>query len=415
MRLSAYSKRTLVGRSFLSLLLVLSACLVASVARAQVHVELITVEPGEALWERFGHTALRVYHAELDTVYSFGSAPFFDPHFVLQFARGEGEFMVVAEPYAATLARYKEADRTLIRQPLLLSDERALELYLLLTIVAQPPRNRYLYDQLYDNCATRVRDLINRVSDGALSRAASRHRPHHSYREDTLAAMAGHPIGHWALDLLGGRHQDLPVSSFHEMYLPVHLRDRVAEARIVEGGLSRPLSGPAQVVFLRHGPPLSRATWAARLVMLLLAAALLALGLGVMDAAGLAKRRCAALALSLSALWSGLFGVLVLPLTLFSHVHNFSPNENAWLFWPSDLLLAPALYSGVVKQRAHGAPFSAYVALKLLSLVVLLVAKAAGLATQHNLAFVCLAAIFLAPWLVRIRRGQRLAPALASR
>jgi hypothetical protein len=350
-----------------------------------------------------------------DTVYSFGAAPFFDPGFLWKFARGEGEFMVVAEPYATTLARYRNADRTLMRQRLLLPHARALELALRLSLAAQPPRNRYVYDQLYDNCATRVRDLIDRVSDGALTRAASKHKPQHRYRDDTLAAMAGHPIGHWALDLIGGRHQDLEVTSFHEMYLPLALRDRVAEARLLADGSDTPLAAAPEVVFVRRGPPLSRATGAARIVMTGLALGLAALALGLMRARSRAQRGAAALAASLLALWSGVFGALVVPLSLLSHVHNFSPNENAWLFWPTDLLLVPALYRGIVREQASGRMFSLYVALKLLSLMALLILKAVGVCTQNNVVFVCIAVSFVLPLALLVGPASRLARSFASR
>jgi hypothetical protein len=395
-------------------LFVLCVCLYVSRARAELRIDLITVEPGPALYERFGHTALRVYFEGNDTVYSFGAAPFTDPRFLWKFARGEGEFLVVSEPYAATLARYRNADRTMLRQRLLLPPPQLLELAMRLHYAAQPPRNRYVYDQLYDNCATRVRDLIDRVSGGALRRAATKRRPEHRYRDDTLAAMAGHPIGAWALDLIGGRHQDLPVTSFHEMYLPVALRDRVAEAELVLNGHRTPLAAPAERVFVRSGPPLSRATWVARLWMLVLALPLSALALALARSRSLAQRRAAAISASLLCTWSALFGLLVVPLTLLSHVHNFSPNENACLFWPTDLLLVPALYQGITHDRAPGRLCTAYLALRALSLAVTLALKVVGMWTQHNWVFVVLAFSFALPVALFALRA-RLARSNASR
>lgn len=396
-RAQAYTTATLAR--WTRWLIALAVCFIAAQARAELRIELITVEPGEALYERFGHTALRVYDGggEFDRVYSFGAAPFFDPHFLWQFARGDGEFHVVAESYATTLARYRRADRTLMRQRLLLPQARSAELALRLQFAAQPPNDRYLYDQLYDNCATRVRDLIDRVSDGALTRAASKRHPDHSYRDDTLAAMAGHPVGHWALDLIGGRHQDLGVSSYHEMYLPVRLRDRLAEASIVHAGRETPLAAAPELVFVRRGPPLGQHVQRARWVMLSLALLLGSLALALRRSGSLHKRRLSAFALCLLALWSGLFGLLVVPLTAFSHVHNFSPNENAYLFWPTDLLLMPALYRCVSRGVAVGRLLSVYVLLKLLVFGALVLLKLVGVASQHNVVFVCIAAAFALP------------------
>ncbi len=396
-------------------LLLFVVCSGAARARAELRVDLITVEPGDALYERFGHTALRVYFEGHDTVYSFGAAPFSDPRFLWKFARGEGEFMVVREPYTTTLTRYREADRTFMRQRLLLPAQRALELATILNYAAAPPHNRYLYDQLYDNCATRVRDLLDRASEGALTRAAARHESDHRYRDDTLAAMVGHPVGHWALDLIGGSHQDLPVTSYNAMYLPVALRDRVAEAELVSEGRRSKLADPPEIVFHRRGPVRSHATLRARQAMLAAALLLSTLALVFMRAQARAQRRVSALAVGLSCAWSALFGTLVVPLTLLSHVHNFSPNENAWLFWPSDVLLVPALYRGIVHGREPGRLSSAYVATKVVSLALLLLLKAFGLWTQHNLVFVALAALFALPLLVFTWPRLRLARTVASR
>lgn len=392
----------------------LCACLFAASARAELSIDLITVEPGPALYERFGHTALRVYFEGNDTVYSFGAAPFSDPRFIWKFARGEGEFLVISEPYAATLARYRDADRTMLRQRLLLPPERLLELGMRLLQAAQPPRNRYLYDQLYDNCATRVRDLIDRVSGGALARAAAKRRPQHRYRDDTLAAMAGHPVGAWALDLIGGRHQDLPVTSYNEMYLPVALRDRVAEAEVVVNGQRGRLAAPAERVFERRGSPLARDTWAARRALLALALSLCALALSLARSPVRARRRVAAISACLSCLWSALFGLLAVPLTLLSHVHNFSPNENALLFWPTDLLLLPAVYRGIVSERPPGRLCIAYLALRGFTLALVLALKVVGVWTQHNWVFVTLALAFALPVALFAWRA-RLAGRFASR
>src|SRR5690606_26298669 len=174
-------------------------------------------------------------------------------------------------------------------------------------------------------------------------------------------------------------------------------RDRVAEAEFVwQGGRSK-LAEPPEVVFARRGPPRRLATMRARQLMLAAALLLSALALGLSRAGSLAQRRLAALAAVLCCAWSALFGALVVPLALLSHVHNFSPNENAWLFWPSDILLVPALYRGVVHGREPGRLSSVYVMAKALSLALLSTLKVAGLRTQHNLVFVALAVLFALP------------------
>ena len=370
----------------------------ASVAQAQPAtpeptISLLTMEPGDALWERFGHTAIRVRDGFRDGLFSYGAAPFLDPRFMWAFARGEGRFFVVVERFEKSIARYQLSDRTVQQQELKLPAHAKRALMAKLIANTRPPNNRYLYDQLYDNCATRLRDLIDEASQGALTRAAALRHPNRRFRDYTLEAMAGHPVGHWALDLLGSAHQDLPVDGYKEMYLPVFLRDRLAEARIVRDGKSVPLAGPIEVLYQRRaGPALSGRPNAARYVML----TLMTLLVGLVVAARFAGRlqRASAYAIASLSVWSGLFGLLVLPMTLLSRVQNFSPNENALLFLPFDLLFTRQLYRAALGQPASRR-LRVYLGLRLALWMYAVVFKLAGALPQQNVTFLLLATGFL--------------------
>lgn len=373
------------------------------------------MEPGDSLWERFGHSAIRVHDGIRDVVFSYGAAPYDQPIFMLQFVRGEGDFFSVMERYALVRWRYRAVDRTLQRQQLQLPADKKQALIDTLYRSLRPPHDRYRYDQLYDNCATRLRDMIDEASSGALTKAAAKRRPNRSFRSYTLEAMSGHWIGHWGLDLLGGSHQDLSVTGYEEMYLPVHLRDRVAEARVTIDGKEVPLALPMEVVFTRRAAPaLSMRFYAARYVMIALFAALSGLVLiGVRSQARTSGRAVATFGLSSLATISGVFGLLVVPLTLVSRVHNFSPNENALLFWPTDLLLLPALWR--LSQRAVIGPWLLrYVQLRTLVLASVIVLKLVRVLTQHNETFVLLCALFLVSVWWAVRAARRSPPYLAA-
>jgi hypothetical protein len=355
------------------------------------------MEPGTAVFERFGHTALRVRDGGLDRVYNFGAADFLKPAFFWKFARGEADFFVVVQSFETTLALYRRTDRTVHSQQLLLPAARSEAFAAQLARAVEPAYRRYRYDQLYDNCATRVRDLIDRASDGALRRIARKREPGRRYRDYTLAAMAGHPFAHWGLDLLGGGHQDLPVDGYAEMYLPVYLRDRVAEAQLVDGAGARPLARAIEVLHTRTGPPLSRDVNAARRAQLWLVALLGALaGLALArPERSRALRQAGGLAAVALALWSGAFGCLVLPVSVLSRVHNFSPNENALLFFPLDLACALPLWRRITQGAPLPSRVKGYVALRALVLGFALLLKLAGVLPQRNWVYVGIALVFV--------------------
>ena len=86
------------------LLALLSLC--ASAAFCAPKVGVVTMQPGEIFWERFGHNALVVLDPETGraTSYNFG---FFDPgepDFIGRFVRGDMRYRLVALPFQQDMA-----------------------------------------------------------------------------------------------------------------------------------------------------------------------------------------------------------------------------------------------------------------------------------------------------------------------
>ena len=85
---------------FVLLLTVLSSALTTQADNLEVSV--LTCEPGKAIYELYGHTAIRVrdvLHGERDAVFNYGVFDFNAPGFVPRFVRGETDYEVWAIPY----------------------------------------------------------------------------------------------------------------------------------------------------------------------------------------------------------------------------------------------------------------------------------------------------------------------------
>jgi hypothetical protein len=384
----AYTQRSVMALR--KLLIICWLSLVSAAAHADATIELLTIEPGDAIWARYGHTAIRVRESTRDIVFNYGAAPFLKPGFLWNSMRGRADFFVIAEPFTRAFQRYQHLDRTVISQELHLPPEQSQWLIAHLFKVVQPPHNTYRYDQLFDNCATRVRDVIDSASKGALRRAAAKRNPARTFRDDTLEAESGHPFASWGFDLIGGPHQDLPVDGWQELYLPLYLHDRVAEARLEAGGMSVPLAGPSRVLYQRKAGP---ARWPhkdfVRGLLITLSTLLLAL-LGAYALAGARSaplRRATAIAVGGFSAITGIFGLVVVPTTLLSNVHNISPNENAWLFFPVDLFLIRALYRAALSGRQPARWMRLYVGARAALVAIVLALKLVGVMTQHNWVF----------------------------
>jgi hypothetical protein len=101
-----------------TILVITCLSLLGPVARADETIELLTIEPGDAMWARFGHTALRVRDEQRDIVINYGAAPFLRPDFLWASMRGRSDFFVIAEPFTRALERYRYLDRTVVSQQL---------------------------------------------------------------------------------------------------------------------------------------------------------------------------------------------------------------------------------------------------------------------------------------------------------
>ncbi|MBK8009918.1 MAG: DUF4105 domain-containing protein [Deltaproteobacteria bacterium] len=196
-------------------------------------VEVLTMSPGEALYTRWGHAALRVLdpRTKLDAVYNYGSIDL-SPGFMRRMLKGEVEAFLHVGRYDDMFETYAEKeDRTIERRRLNL-DWRATErLIRRLRNEARGPRWTYRYDHFADNCSSRVADVIDDALQGALSSAYS--SPHRAtYRQLALSVLEGHPGLYVAVDTALSPHTDAPISRWDSRFLPSELASLLDDATI---------------------------------------------------------------------------------------------------------------------------------------------------------------------------------------
>src|SRR5512143_531680 len=80
-------------------------------AAAPLRVELLLAGPGDELYTRFGHSALRVRGGgRFDLVYNYGYTNFDGPGLIPQFLRGRARFWVAALAYSVAVREYRDED-----------------------------------------------------------------------------------------------------------------------------------------------------------------------------------------------------------------------------------------------------------------------------------------------------------------
>ena len=128
-------------------------------------ISIITSGPGEALYEKFGHTAIRVKDPVLqfDLIYNYGIINFENPNFYIDFTKGFMKYKLVRYPFYLALKSNQQDKRWVKEQILNLTEEQKNEIFQFLEINADPKNASYFYDPYFNNCATKPRDIIKKV------------------------------------------------------------------------------------------------------------------------------------------------------------------------------------------------------------------------------------------------------------
>lgn len=320
-------------------LLLVAALLFAQAAagsEAAPRIGVITMQPGEVFWERFGHDALLVDSPEGGAIsYNFGAFDPAEPDFLPRFVRGQMRYYFDAVPLRQDLQPYRRSGRGVTVQWLNLTPDEARRVAALLAENAKPENAAYHYDYFRNNCATRVRDTLDTALDGALAQAWQNAPPTApSYRSEAtrLASPSGWMWFGFELGL--GSRAEAALTPWESAFIPMRLADLLRHTRLPDG---RPLV-LAETRLLPHrlGEAPSHAPRplaAFALTGLLLATALYALGRWL-------PRLVTALALGFWLLCSAL-GALLLYLWFGSAHWAMAANQNLLLLNPLALLLVP--------------------------------------------------------------------------
>lgn len=140
----------------------LSSISISAQDSSHIRISLLTCTPGDELYSIFGHSAIRVVDSSSvqDNVFNYGTFNFDDKNFYLKFARGKLLYFISTEPFADFQYMYRVTGREMTEQVLNLSAEEKIDLYHKLLNNLKEENKYYQYDFFFDNCTTRLRDLI---------------------------------------------------------------------------------------------------------------------------------------------------------------------------------------------------------------------------------------------------------------
>ena len=192
-----------------------------------LRISLITCSPGAELYSTFGHSALRVTDKSTgtDIIYNYGVFDFYDPDFYAKFVRGKLLYYLDQENFTDFLHNYSADNRSVSEQVLNLGCTEKKEMQQFLFTNLRPENRQYKYDFLFDNCTTRLRDLVLTKSGKKYQTADILENKPTSFRNNIhhyldMNKMDWSKLG---IDLLLGAKLDRHMNSSEAMFLPDYL------------------------------------------------------------------------------------------------------------------------------------------------------------------------------------------------
>lgn len=198
----------------------------AGVLSASAKVSLLTLQPGTELYSIFGHSAIRICDTtqNIDLAFNYGTFNFSEPNFYLKFIGGQLKYMLAVEEYKYFYSSAQIEGRGLVEQQLNFTPQQADTLLKLLEINYRDENRYYRYDFFYDNCSSRIRDIIEKaVNNNNLFEKYQ--APQLTFRQHyTLYVKGQQPWSVFGIDLLLGSTTDITAPSRHAMFLPDNLK-----------------------------------------------------------------------------------------------------------------------------------------------------------------------------------------------
>jgi hypothetical protein len=221
--------------------LALSLLLIWQWGNAQVklsdksEISIITCGPSQAeLYSAFGHSAIRAYDSiqGIDYAFNYGLFSFDQPHFYLNFARGSSFYILGVEEYPDFEYGYIYYNRFIHEQKLNLTLEQKQKVYEFLLWNARKENRSYRYDYFYDNCATRVRDVFNKILKDEVHFDSSYIKTNYTIRNLTDLYLVQQPWGDLGIDICLGLPMDKKISPYQYMFLPDYIESSFDHATV---------------------------------------------------------------------------------------------------------------------------------------------------------------------------------------
>ena len=195
-------------------------------------VSMITCSPGEEVYEKFGHSAIRIKDTRkgIDVVFNYGIFSFETENFYYKFIKGETDYQLGVYDTGNFLASYAQRKSLVWEQIINLNPTEKKNIIKNLLKNYEPENRVYRYNFIFDNCATRPKDKVLGAINGYVKFEVNTEAK--TYRQWIGAYVGNDTWLKFGIDLLFGVDADKPASLNESMFLPEELMNGFQNAQI---------------------------------------------------------------------------------------------------------------------------------------------------------------------------------------
>ena len=200
-------------------------------------ISILTMGPGDVLNDSFGHSAFRVKdtNQNIDVVYNYGVYDFNTPNFYLKFAQGKLLYTLGRNNFSPFYNYYVKQNRWIKEQVLNLNSREKQDIFNFLQNNFKPENRSYKYDFFFDNCATKIRDVLVVVLKNKISYQDSVDNYSYTFRELIQKNVDWNTWGSFGMDIAIGAVVDQKATFWEYQFLPEYVFKEADKAKLNRG------------------------------------------------------------------------------------------------------------------------------------------------------------------------------------
>ena len=213
--------------------------------------KIAVIGPGDELYFWWGHIGLVVEDnsSGQGRFYDWGVFSFDNENFFVNFAFGRLLYTCAVSRADLNYNVYVRNNRDITLYTLDLPAERKEAVLRFAENNMRPENRDYAYHHFRDNCATRIRDIIDIALEGRFKAEFGEMPSRFTLRQHVRRHTWFNPFFDWILNFWMGQGIDRPITVWDDMFLPSEIAMRMKDFRYTgPDGKERPLVGSIEIL-----------------------------------------------------------------------------------------------------------------------------------------------------------------------